>query len=89
MQNIKVEAYGIQSNDIGADDKTTPSDVWKVIVNQAPSKDKTGDCLLYTSDKSVDLSNICYTDRKKSFKTLFGVFQPKGRMEKSVSYTHL
>ena len=28
---------------IGADDKTTPSDVWKVIVNQAPSKDKTGE----------------------------------------------
>ena len=43
VQNIKVEAYGIQSNDIGADDKTTPSDVWKVIVNQAPSKDKTGE----------------------------------------------
>lgn len=42
-QNIKVEAYGIQTNDIGADDKTAPEDVWKVIANQVPSKDKTGE----------------------------------------------
>ncbi|QNM08278.1 TasA family protein [Wansuia hejianensis] len=42
-QNIQVEAFGIQANDIGADDKTAPSDVWKVLVNQGPSKDKTGE----------------------------------------------
>lgn len=40
VQNIKVNAYGIQSNDIGTDDQTAPDDVWKVIEKQAPSKDK-------------------------------------------------
>lgn len=42
-QNIKINAYGIQANDIGADDTTVPSEVWKVIANQAPSTEKTGE----------------------------------------------
>ena len=39
-QNILVHAYGIQSEHIGADDKTAPDEVWSVIANQAPSKEK-------------------------------------------------
>ena len=42
-QKIQINAYGIQANDIGANDTTVPSEVWKVIANQAPSTDKTGE----------------------------------------------
>lgn len=33
-QDIKVNAYGIQTKDLGPDDKTAPKDVWAIYANQ-------------------------------------------------------
>ena len=42
-QELLINAYGIQSNDIGSDDKTAPADVWAVIANQNPSEIKSAE----------------------------------------------
>lgn len=35
---IPVESFGIQTTDLGTDDKTAPADVWKILINQVETK---------------------------------------------------
>lgn len=35
---IPVESFGIQTTDLGADDKTAPADVWKILIHQVDTK---------------------------------------------------
>lgn len=35
---IPVESFGIQTTDLGTDDKTAPADVWKILIHQIDTK---------------------------------------------------